>query len=184
MSVRPVTGGGRAVAAALRAARAVGADRDTIDHFTAWNAASCSSVGQTYSRMTSTRAANFLNTLRTRCPFPVRASRSPVDCGVPWRLRAGLPGVRHRAVRGAVKTATAAWRRRAGQRHPARQVLRLPLLTHRLRELRPLIRGWEQIPHCMRPHQFLRHRIPTQYLHDLGYEIPDIRLDIPGSQID
>ncbi len=45
----------------------------TVYHFTAWDSASRWRVGQGYSRVTSRCAADFLNRLKTRCPFPIRA---------------------------------------------------------------------------------------------------------------
>ena len=148
----------------------------TLYHFTAWDAASRWSVGQVYSRVSSRCAADFLQQLQARCPFPLRAIQ--IDGGAEFQgafeqacAEAGialyvLPPKRPQR-NGGVERTNGTWRYEFFASYP---------LPTRLQELRPLVRWWEQVYNHLRPHQSLNYQTPAQYLATLGYEVPKVVL--------
>ncbi len=146
----------------------------TVYHFTAWDGVSRWSVGQVYSRVSSRCAADFLGQLRVRCPFPIRAIQ--IDGGSEFKgafeqacQKAGialyvLPPKRPQR-NGGVERANGIWRYEFYASYP---------LPTTIRELRPLVRWWEQVYNLLRPHQGLKQRTPAEYLRDAGYEVPDV----------
>lgn len=146
----------------------------TVYHFPAWDGASRWSVGQVYSRVSSRCAADFLDQLQARCPFPIRAIQ--IDGGSEFKgefeqaCQAAeialyvLPPKRPQR-NGGVERANGIWRYEFYASYP---------LPTTIRELRPLVQWWEQVYNLLRPHQALKQRTPAEYLRDAGYEAPDV----------
>ncbi|RMG54755.1 MAG: transposase [Gammaproteobacteria bacterium] len=146
----------------------------TVYHFTAWDGASRWSVGQVYSRVSSRCAADFLDQLQARCPFPIRSIQ--IDGGSEFMgefeqacQKAGialyvLPPKRPQR-NGGVEQAHGIWRYEFYASYP---------LPTTIRELRPLLQWWEQVYNLLRPHQALKQRTPAEYLREVGYEVPDV----------
>lgn len=146
----------------------------TVYHFTAWDSASRWSVGQVYSRVSSRCAADFLEQIQARSPFPIRAIQ--IDGGSEFKgdfeqacQKAAialyvLPPKRPQR-NGGVERANGIWRYEFYASYP---------LPTTIRELRPLVRWWEQVYNLLRPHQALQQRTPAEYLRAAGYEVPEV----------
>jgi putative transposase len=140
----------------------------TVKHFTARDVISRWDVLHAHTRATAAAAAHFLELVRTRMPFPVRACQ--VDGGAEFFAdfeqacqRAGirlfvLPP-RSPKLNGAVERA---------QRTHTEEFYEVTDCDWHLDVLNAQLRQWERTYNTIRPHQSLDYRTPLQFLRRLG----------------
>ena len=144
-----------------------------LKHFTARDVISRWDVLEAHRRATSTAAARFLRTLRTRCPFPVRAVQ--VDGGsefaAAFEVACRAAGIhlfvlppRSPKLNGAVE--------RAHRTHTEEFYQVMPFALE-LRTLNRQLVTWERIYNTLRPHQALGYLTPAAFLAQWQAAHPD-----------
>ena len=135
-----------------------------IKHFTARDVISRWDVVEAHRRATSLTAADFLDTVLTRMPFPVRAVQ--VDGGSEFAalfeqacqqrgLRLFVLPPRSPKLNGAVERA---------QRTHTEEFYEVTPCAWQIEPLNRQLRAWEQVYNTVRPHQALGYLTPEQFL--------------------
>lgn len=135
-----------------------------LKHFTAHDVISRWNVLSVYSRATATTATHFLDTLKERMPFPIRAIQ--VDGGAEYAatfeqecqrrgIRLFVLPPRSPKLNGGVE--------RAHRTH-TEEFYEVTESTFELAELRQELLEWEQTYNTVRPHQALGYLTPLKYL--------------------
>jgi len=139
-----------------------------LKHFTARDVVSRWDVLEVHQRATATSAAVFLDAIRARMPFPVRAIQ--VDGGSEFQagfevecqrrgIRLFLLPPRSPKLNGHVERA---------QRTHTEEFYEVTELEWTVDAIRRPLRRWECIYNTVRPHQALGYRTPHQFLRDLA----------------
>jgi transposase InsO family protein len=141
-------------------------------HFTACDVVTRWQVVEAHSRATAQTAAGFLDTILRRTPFPIKAIQ--VDGGSEFMaqfetacqergIQVFVLPPRSPKLNGHVERA------QRTHREEFYQVVDLP---DSLKELNEMLRAWEQVHNCCRPHQALEYKTPQRFLEELALGRP------------
>ena len=139
----------------------------SFKHFTACDVITRWHVLEARSRATAPAAAGFLDTILARMPFPVRAIQ--VDGGSEFMAQFEMT-CQQRGIRMFVlppRSPKLNGHVERAQRTHREEFYRWVELPHSLWEINKMLRTWEEVHNCHRPHQALHYKTPKAFYQQL-----------------